>query len=221
MSQRVIVHSSVSLDNAIVGFEIDIGLHYTILQSFAPDAVLVGSTTARVGIETFSDINQPEHANDRIRPQVNPADPRPIGVFVDSRGRLMNLLHFYRQMEHIKDVIVLVSDTTPEEYLLYLKERDYPFIRCGKERVNLIAALSELEERFFVRCIVSDSGSELNDHLINRGIADEMSLIVSPVIVGSQGKKLFSSVNPATFDLIGSHDVGGGRVHLRYALKKR
>ncbi|WP_246269873.1 hypothetical protein [Methanofollis tationis] len=46
MSPRTIIHTTVSLDNAFTGFEIDIGLHYELLLSLHPDALLVGSTTA-------------------------------------------------------------------------------------------------------------------------------------------------------------------------------
>ncbi|WP_243669166.1 hypothetical protein [Methanoculleus chikugoensis] len=45
-------------------------------------------------------------------------------------------------MEHTKDVVVLVSEATPEDYLDYLREREYPFIRCGKDRVDLKGGLS-------------------------------------------------------------------------------
>lgn len=221
MSPQVIIHTTVSLDNAITGYDIDIGLHYELLLSFGPDALLVGSTTARTGIETFMDIEQPEGPDDLHRPAVDPDDPRPIGVFVDSRGVLKGLLHFYRQMEHIKDVVVLVSEATPEDYLAYLGEREYPFIRCGKERVDLGAALHELGERFGISRVASDSGGGLNDALIREGIADEVSLVVTPVIAGKECKKVFGSVEvPVGLELIGSKEVGKGRVHLRYAVGK-
>lgn len=140
------------------------------------------------------DINETETETDRHRPAVLPDDPRPISVIVDSRGILKDLLHFYRNMEHTKDVVVLVSEATPEDYLDYLREREYPFIRCGKDRVDLKGgALRELGgERFGITRVVSDTGPDLNDVLIREGgIADTISLIVHPVIVGEGEKKLF------------------------------
>jgi 2,5-diamino-6-(ribosylamino)-4(3H)-pyrimidinone 5'-phosphate reductase len=123
MPPRVIIHNTVSLDAAVIGFDIDIGLHYEMLLSYHPDAMLVGSTTAKTGIEMFLDIDEPEVPSDRHRPPQDPADPRPIGVFVDSRGVLHGLLHFYRRLEHTRDVVVLVSEATPESYLAYLRRR--------------------------------------------------------------------------------------------------
>ena len=213
----MIIHNTVSLDNAVVGFDIDIGLHYEILLSFSPDALLAGSTTARTGIEMFSDSDEPEVPADRHRPPQDPGDSRPIGVFVDSRGVLHHLLHFYRRSEHFRNVVVLVAATTPEEYLAYLGEREYPVIRCGEERVDLAAGLQELGEGFGVETVVTDSGGGLNAALLEQGIAGEISLIVTPAIAGAGQKNLFRSVHTSrTLELISSEELGEGRVHLRY-----
>ncbi|KAF5067479.1 hypothetical protein DSECCO2_252900 [anaerobic digester metagenome] len=198
MYPEVIIHNTVSLDHAVRGFEIDLGLHYGALLALEPGAVLAGSATARSGIELFTDVNETETEADRHRPEVRPDDPRPVCVIVDSKGILKDLLHFYRNMEHTKDVIVLVSEATPEDYLDYLREREYPFIRRGKDRVDLKGAIRELGERFGISRVVSDTGPDLNDVLIREGIADTISLIVHPVVVG-EGRRN-SSAGP-----------GGGR----------
>lgn len=220
MPPRVIIHNTVSLDGAVIGFDIDIGLHYQVLSSFNPDAMLAGSTTAKTGIEMFLDIKEPEVASDRHRPPQDPSDPRPVGVFVDSRGVLHGLLHFFRRSEHFRDVVVLVSDTTPDAYLAYLEEREYPHIRCGEKRVDLAAALEELRIRFGVATVVTDSGGGLNAALIEQGIADEISLIVTPSIAGEAQKRLFRSVHTSrALELISSAALGEGRVHLRYRFR--
>jgi 2,5-diamino-6-(ribosylamino)-4(3H)-pyrimidinone 5'-phosphate reductase len=221
MHPEVIIHNSVSLDHAVTGFDIDLGLHYGALLAFEPEATLVGSTTAKTGIEMFLDINEPETEADRHRPEMRPDDRRPIGVFVDSRGVLKNLLHFYRNLEHIKDVVVLVSETTPEDYLEYLREREYPFIRCGAERVDLKAAIRELRKRFGISRVVSDTGPDLNNVLIREGIADTISLIVYPAVAGEREKKLFDGVEERmALALLKAVPMDMGTVHLVYAVKK-
>ena len=221
MYPEVIIHNSVSLDHAVRGFEVDLGLHYGALLAFEPGAVLAGSTTAKTGIELFMEINETETEADRHRPAVLPDDPRPVSVIVDSRGVLKDLLHFYRNMEHTKDVIVLVSEATPEDYLDYLREREYPFIRCGRERVDLKAAIRELGERFGIARVVSDSGPDLNNVLIREGIADTISLIVHPVIAGDREKILFDRVGGrVTLELQKAVPLEQGTVHLLYAVKK-
>ena len=221
MRPEVIIHNSVSLDHAVRGFEVDLGLHYGALLAFEAGAVLAGSATAKTGIELFMDITLPEAEADRHRPGVRPDDPRPIFVLVDSTGVLKNLLHFYRNMEHTKDVVILVAEATPEDYLDYLREREYPFIRCGAERVDLRAALRELGERFGITRVVSDSGPDLNDVLIREGIADTISLIVHPVIAGEGEKKLFGRAGERTaLELRKAVPMEQGTVHLVYAVKK-
>lgn len=134
---------------------------------------------------------------------------------------LKDLLHFYRNLEHTKDVVVLVSETTPEDYLDYLREREYPFIRCGRERVDLRGALRELGERFGISRVVSDSGPDLNDVLVREGIADTISLIVHPVIAGDGEKKLFDRVGGrVTLELQKAVPMEQGTVHLVYVVKK-
>ena len=75
MLPDVIIHNTVSLDSAILGFEIDLGLHYATLLAFEPDAILAGSATARYGIDMFLDEVPAEEEGDRIRPV--PAPPPP------------------------------------------------------------------------------------------------------------------------------------------------
>lgn len=221
MYPEVIIHNSVSLDYAVAGFDVDLGLHYGALAAFEPEATLVGSTTAKSGIEMFLDITQPEKEADRHRPEMRPDDRRPIGVFVDSRGMLKNLLHFYRNLEHIRDVVVLVSDATPKDYLDYLREREYPFIRCGTERVDLKAALRELRRQFGVSRVVSDSGTDLNSVLIREGIADTISLIVHPVVSGDREKRLFDRIGGrVALELRKAVPMEQGTVHLVYAVKR-
>ncbi|MCK9307886.1 MAG: dihydrofolate reductase family protein [Methanoculleus sp.] len=221
MYPEVIIHNSVSLDHAVRGFEIDLGQHYSALLALEPGAVLAGSATAKSGIELFMNISEPETEADRHRPEVRPDDRRPLCVIVDSRGVLNNLLHFYRNMEHTKDVVVLVSEATPEDYLDYLREREYPFIRCGKDRVDLKGAIGALGERFGVTRVVSDTGPDLNDVLIREGIADTISLIVHPVVVGEGEKKLFGRAGGrVALELQKAVPMEQGTVHLVYAVKK-
>jgi len=219
MLPDVIIHNTVSLDSAILGFEIDLGLHYATLLAFEPDAILAGSATARYGIDMFLDEVPAEEEGDRIRPVPAPDDPRPVSVIVDSRGVLHGLLHIYRRIEYWKDVIVLVSAATPEDYLDYLRGRGYPVIRCGTDHVALREALERLAADYGIARVVSDSGGALNGALINEHLAGQLSLLVVPVLTGATEKYLFRSVaGPVPLSLEQSAPLEGGVVHLRYAI---
>ena len=63
---------------------------------------------------------------------------------IDTKGALRGILHICRRFEFSRDIIVLLSDSTPEEYIEYLKERNYDYHISGKSHVDLKAALEIL-----------------------------------------------------------------------------
>ena len=113
MQPKVIMHNTASLDGSIKDFEVDLNLHYQIANEFGADTNLIGSKTAKTGIETYTEEIPLEEKTDFIKPKLEPSDERPLWVIPDSRGVLENLLHVYRRSEYCKDVIILVSETTP------------------------------------------------------------------------------------------------------------
>lgn len=221
MYPEVIIHNTLSLDNAFNGFFIDLETHYSVLTSFAPDAVLVGSDTAKTGIDLFYDPVPEETGADISRPKIVEGDARPVSVIVDSRGKLKGLLHIYRNLEHVKDVFVLVSGTTPADYLEYLEERDYPYIMAGYDHVDLKEAMRLLRGSFGFSRIVSDSGGRLNDVLINEKIASTLSVIIAPVIAGggSSRRRFFEEIDGEV--KLGHKSTAvkeGGPVHILYGI---
>lgn len=219
MIPEIIIHNSISLDNAIIGFDIDIEMHYGALLSFEPDAVLAGSETAKSGIDMFMDEIPKEEEADRIKPDYEPEDRRPVSIIVDSRGNLKGLLHIFRRMEYTKDVIVLISPNTPRDYISYLEERDYEYVMSGDEHVNLRKALEEVSSRYGIKRIASDSGGRLNGVLINEGLAGSLSLLMVPVIASGSHKKLFEHVEKQVkLELVRSGSVGNGVMHLVYRI---
>lgn len=217
MPPEVIVHNTLSLDNAFYGFDIDIESHYSVLTELKPDAILVGSDTAKTGVEMFFNPVPEETERDLIRPGQSPDDPRPASVIVDSRGKLKGLLHIYRNLEHVRDVIILVSETTPVEYLEYLEERDYPYLMCGYDHVDLNEAVRMLGDTFGFSRIVTDSGGRLNNILINEGIADSLSFIIAPMIAGRDSRKYFDDIDKTIrLETKESEKMKGGLLHVLY-----
>ena len=64
MSQRLIIHNSVSLDCSLTGFMPDMELHYRLASYFNPDVHLIGSETILKGIEMFGEEIPGETEND-------------------------------------------------------------------------------------------------------------------------------------------------------------
>lgn len=191
MRPKVIMHHTVSVDGAISGFEVDMGLHYRIASRFGAEAHLVGSTTARIGAEMFGADAVEEAEDDRTQPAIDPNDERPIWVIPDSRGALEGRLHIYRRSEYCKDVIVLISESTPSSYRNYLEDRRYAHSIVGQDRVDLAAALELLVREYHIETVLTDGGPTLCAALMGRGLVDEISLIVAPRIVGGASEPLF------------------------------
>jgi 2,5-diamino-6-(ribosylamino)-4(3H)-pyrimidinone 5'-phosphate reductase len=124
MLPKVVVYNSVSVDGAIKDFDIDVALHYEVADLIGAQSMLVGSDTAKTGIELFLKTVPAEQPSDILKPTIKD-DERSYWAIADSRAKLQGLLHVYRQSGYGKDVILLVSATTPKGYLEYLKARNY------------------------------------------------------------------------------------------------
>ncbi|AAM07709.1 TPA: RibD family protein [Methanosarcina acetivorans] len=222
MLPKLVIHNTISLDGSTIGFSANLDVHYGILGSYEPDAMIVGSNTAKTGTQFFCEKIPPEEEADFKKPEILPEDTRAYWMIADSRGILEGMMHVFRRSEYCKDVIVLVSEKTPEPYLNYLKERNYDFIQAGAERVDVRQALEIANEKYGFKLVVSDSGGILNSILLEQGIVEEISLVLTPEIVGKNGTNLFRGVEKAgiQLELIRNEIVEKKYVHLVYRVLK-
>ena len=222
MLPRLVIHNSISPDGSTTGFDANLDVHYGILGSYEPDAMIVGSNTAKVGTQFFCEKIPPEDKEDFKKPDIHPDDTRAYWMIADSRGTLEGLMHVFRRSEYSKDIIVLVSEKTPESYINYLKERDYDFIRAGVERVDVRQGLEIAGERYGFKLVVPDSGGILNSILLEQGLVDEISLVLTPEIVGKSGTNLFRGIEKSGIQLELSRNeiVEKKYVHLVYRVLK-
>jgi 2,5-diamino-6-(ribosylamino)-4(3H)-pyrimidinone 5'-phosphate reductase len=217
---RIILHNTISLDGSLKGFEADLNIHYSIASSLKSDAYLVGSQTI---LDATEEIPQ-ETKEETHRPYYDPTDIKPFWVVVDSRSRLKGILHYYRQMEYIKDIIVLISHATPKDYQQYLEERDYPFIKTGDNKVNLKEAFRELKTTYNIETVITDSGPGLNNVLLKQNLVDELSLVVAPYIVAFSEPKIFMGLEldnqQVRLKTLDTQNLGKDHLWLRYKVKK-
>lgn len=221
MLPKVVLYNSVSVDGAIKDFEVDIALHYQVAGRFGAEVMLVGSDTAKSGIEMFMKAVPPERPIDCEKPVIKEDDERGYWAIADSRGKLYGLLHVYRQMGYGKDVIVLVSESTPKAYLEYLKARAFDFIIAGSDHVDYRAALEELNRRYGFETVATDTGGVLAAELLAADLADEVQLLISPEIVGDKAVNLFRAVKaPVKLEFISCEAIKN-LVLLSYRVKKK
>ena len=189
MRPKVIMHTQISLDGCVQGF-IDTGIYYSIANRFNSDMILFGSETVYTAAVQYP----PETEKAFTKPIEKPDDNRLLWVIPDSRGRLRNL-HVFRDSEYCRDIIILVSKATPKSYLKYLRDRNYDFINVGEDYVDYAKAFEILYEKYNCRNIRTDSGGILTNVLLELGLIDEISLVISPCLVGVKHPHVFRSLS--------------------------
>jgi 2,5-diamino-6-(ribosylamino)-4(3H)-pyrimidinone 5'-phosphate reductase len=214
MKPKIIIHTQISLDGCSRGFE-DTGIYYRVAARLGEDAVLFGADTVLAAGEQWQ---LPEKEADFVKPESAPDDHRPLAVVPDSRGRL-RCLHLFRNMPYVRDAVVFVSQSTPVSYLDYLRERNYDFIVAGDDHVDYAAALEELSSRYHCQTIRTDSGGRLTNILIEQGLADEISLVISPCLVGNSSLNAFGGLvlpEVVKLELISSEVLDGNYLSAHY-----
>jgi 2,5-diamino-6-(ribosylamino)-4(3H)-pyrimidinone 5'-phosphate reductase len=219
---KTIMHNSVSLDGSFINFDVDMGLHYQLANRLKADAHLIGSDTVTAGIELYGGKTPLEKESDFVKPER--ATGLPYWVIVDSWGKTKGLLHTCRSFEFCKDVIVLISRKTDVGFIDYLKRRSYDYLVCGNMQVDFEKAYEALTEKYGIRTILVDSGPTLNGVLLDRGLIDEISLLVFPVLVGKKSNKLLAQliIGNRNVDLkqLEQEHLDKGLVSLRYQVLK-
>ena len=183
MLPKVIIYNAVSLDGRTTGFNADLELYYELASKLKVDAVLMGSETVLTGFEAQPFQAFQENEEDFKPREVDPADERPLLVVPDSRGQV-RIWSKVREMPYMRDVIVLCSRSTPQEYLDFLDERYVKYMIIGYRKVDLGFALEELNTQFGVKSVRVDSGGILNGVLLREGLVDEVHVLIHPELVG-------------------------------------
>ncbi len=221
MLPRLIIHNVTSLDGRLDVSQADVGLYYELAQQFQADAILSGSKTMLAAYP-------PEQSTDEgaSEGQEKPKNARPLLVVVDSRGRIRNWRRI-RNEPYWGHTVVLCSRATPKEYLDYVDKVGVDRIVTGNDRVDLSAALEELNARFQVQIVRVDSGGILNGVLLHAGLVDEISVMIDPCLIGDQSPHPFIAAprmtTPGTaisLKLIAMEQVRGDTVWLRYEITK-
>ncbi len=182
MLPHVIIHNAVSVDGRIEWFQADVRQFYELAAYWKEDATLAGTDTLLKAYPEEKIMPEDKEAFEHIK--AKPDDTRPLLVVPDSRGRLRHVLHILRHEPYWRDMLMLVSRSTPPAYLNYLTERQINYIRSGDDHVDYKMALEELNSRYKVNVVRLDSGGTLNGILLRAGLVNEVSVLIHPSIVG-------------------------------------
>jgi len=220
MKPYIILHNSITLDGSLTGFMPDMELHYRLAGNFSADATLIGSATVITGQEMFGEGSiPPEEPGDFLEPVRS--HNLPWWIIVDSGGKLRGMLHTCRRFEYCRDLILLVSDATPTDYLMHLDERKIRYIKTGSQKADMKSALSILNIEYGIKRIMTDTGQVLGNLLLNEGLVDEISLLIHPLIKGDESYPVFKSVSSEiVLKLLNEEKFENGCVWLNYKLEQ-
>jgi len=218
MLPKVIIHNSTSLDGSLTNFEPNMKLHYRLAGSYKPNAHLIGSNTIKVGVELYENGVPPEEEKDFEKPQRNKR--LPYWVIPDTSAKLKGLLHTCRRFEFCRDVILLLSETTPKDYTEHLRERNYDYHVVGEKRVDLEESLELLSSKYKVKRVLTDTGRILGNLLIEQGLVSKLSLLIHPVVVGRDSYNMFGNICGKTILKLSKRKLfRGGYIWLVYSVK--
>jgi 2,5-diamino-6-(ribosylamino)-4(3H)-pyrimidinone 5'-phosphate reductase len=124
--------------------------------------------------------------------------------------------------------VAICSDSTPDDYLQYLAEVGADCIVAGSGKVDMRAALEELNVRYGIQTVRVDSGGTLNGVLLRAGLVDEVSILIHPALVGGTSQRsvfrapdLASPGGVISLTLVNAESIGDGLVWLRYKVAGR
>ena len=180
MLPHITIHNEMSLDGRFDWMLDDQGLYYETIDRFQVDAMLSGSKTM---LEALKQMGTSPQTSEFTPAAKNFDDPRQLLVVVDSRGQIPDW-SVLRDQPYWRDVIVLCSESTPDEYLAKLDQQQVEYITAGQKPVDLRAALVELKSEYRVEKLRVDSGGILNGVLLRAGLVDEIVVLINPCLTG-------------------------------------
>ena len=142
------------------------------------DAVMVGVGTVLADDPSLT-IDDP----DRRTARAERGDPEnPARVVADSQVRTPTDAQV---LDEAATTYLLTSEAAPPDFVTEIEETGATVVTAGDQRVDLAAALSELEADGIERLMV-EGGGELIFSLFDAGLVDELSVFVGSTVIGGR-----------------------------------
>lgn len=144
-------------------------------------------------------------------------------VITDSKGRLRwkeNYISLSDQPNKFQ-LIIIVSSSTPKEYLAYLQAKQIAYIYGGKNEVDTTSMLNKLKSEFNIKKILLEGGGSFNGSLLKTDAVDEISLLLLPRVLNKKdAPSIFdqdtANATPKDFKLFSLEHLERGVLWLRY-----
>jgi 2,5-diamino-6-(ribosylamino)-4(3H)-pyrimidinone 5'-phosphate reductase len=184
MLPYVILHMGISLDGRIDWGGGSDNPYYELVDQFGADTDISGSNTI-LAAQFPAD---PQKTYGQVYDDWVKKPNRPRHAIVDSKGRIKTW-EIIKKQPWWNGYLSLCSEATPQSHLEYLKELGISYIIAGRQNVDFRVALEKLNVQFGSRKVRLDCGGILNGVLLREGLVDEVSVIISPSLVGGISPK--------------------------------
>lgn len=99
-------------------------------------------------------------------------------------------------------LVVIVTKTTPIEYLGYLQEKNISYLVAGENEIDFPLLFSQIKEHFGVEKLLLEGGALLNGSVMTADLVDEISLLVTPIVLNrSNAPSIFENKNSESINL--------------------
>lgn len=175
------------IDSGIKGKDI-LGNYYNLYSNLEhelkPDAWMCGRVTSEMFAQA---VNTPLKTSDKKIDSddfITSSNVKKYLVVVDTKGILRwasNVLTFGDQSVH--ELLLCVTKQTPQDYLSYLQDKNISYIFVGDVELDFSLLFQKLKKNFQINTVALEGGALLNGSVMNATLVDEISLIMTPVVL--------------------------------------
>ncbi len=128
-------------------------------------------------------------------------DAKGYAIALDARGRLDWGARNDITGDH---VVVVLTESVPDEHLRALKAGGQSYLFAGEREVDFALAVRKLKALFGIERLLVEGGGHINGSMLQAGVIDELSLLLAPAVDGVSG-------TPAVFDFRGEESDSMGK----------
>lgn len=124
-------------------------------------------------------------------------------------------------------MIEVLTEQVSDAYLAYLRGFDISYMFAGEKELDCTLTLQKLKRLFHIDRLMAAGGGLMNASLLQEGLIDELSLVLSPLVDGGRAASIFDRAaflperGAAAFALQNVERLEGSGLWLRYAAVRK
>lgn len=192
------------------------------------DAWLTGRTTAEKHFTHFNKVDD-QNTNEEV-PEgdfIVDEDLEKYYVVTDTSGKVGWEQDTIDIGDYKAKVLEVLVEDTSDSYKAYLRSLNIPYIISGQSEIDFKVMLDKLETHFNIKNVFLGGGAKLNWSMIQAGLCDELSVIISPILDGDseavnyvEPSKDDENYKPVPLELVEHNIEDDGTIWLRYHVKQ-